>query len=103
MNSVIPYGPYVTIICMAVVTTALRFSGYWVMGNVKFTPRIQRMMEALPGCVVAALVLPILAREGMTAVVPVIAVALLMAWWRKEFAALAVGVSVAMGMRALAL
>lgn len=103
MNSVILYGPYVAIICMAVVTAMLRFSGYWVMGNVKFTPRVQRMMEALPGCVVAALVVPIVVNEGMTAVIPVVAVALLMAWWRKEFAALAVGVAVAMSMRALAL
>jgi hypothetical protein len=36
-------------------------------------------------------------------VVAVVAVALLMAWWRKEFAALAVGVAVAMTVRSLAL
>jgi uncharacterized membrane protein len=103
MNSVVPYGPYVAIICMGIVTATLRFSGYWLMGNVQFTPRIQRIMEALPGCVVAALILPILLREGAPAVVAVVAVALLMAWWRKEFAALAVGVAVAMTVRSLAL
>jgi uncharacterized membrane protein len=103
MNNAIPYGPYVAIICMGIVTATLRFSGYWVMGNVRFTPRVQRMMEALPGCVVAALILPVLLKEGAPAVVAVISVALLMAWWRKEFAALAVGVAIAAGVRALAL
>lgn len=103
MSSVIPYGPYVAIICMGIVTATLRFSGYWVMGNVQFTPRVQRMMEALPGCVVAALILPVLLKDGTPAVVAVIAVALLMVLWRKEFAALAVGVAVAVGLRTLAL
>jgi uncharacterized membrane protein len=86
---------------MAAVTVFTRFAGFWMMGRVTLTPRILRMLEALPGSVVAALIIPVIAKEGLSAGIAMIAVALLMIWRRNEFLALAAGIAVAAGIRAL--
>ncbi|MCC7347743.1 MAG: AzlD domain-containing protein, partial [Variibacter sp.] len=44
---------------MAAVSHAIRLGGFWVMARVPLTPRLRRMLDALPGSVVAATVLPI--------------------------------------------
>lgn len=80
---------------MAVVTYAMRAGGYWLMGRVPFTPRVRRMIEALPGSIIAAMVLPIIVRMGEIAVLAVLSAALVMAWRRKELLAVAVGIGVA--------
>ena len=58
MNEPLPYGVFYAIAAMAAVTTFTRFVGFWMMGRVTLTPRILRMLEALPGSVVAALIVP---------------------------------------------
>src|SRR5438445_783391 len=52
---------------MAAVTVALRLGGYWLMGYVKVTPRVRRMLDALPGSIIVAASLPV-AVGGMAAV-----------------------------------
>lgn len=101
MNEALPYGVFYAIAAMAAVTSFTRFAGFWMMGRMTLTPRIQRMLEALPGSVVAALIVPVIAKEGLSAGVAMVAVALLMIWRRNEFLALAVGIAVAAGIRAL--
>ncbi|MET0867051.1 MAG: AzlD domain-containing protein [Pseudorhodoplanes sp.] len=101
MNEALPYGVFYAIAAMAAVTCFTRFAGFWMMGRMTLTPRIQRMLEALPGSVVAALIVPVIAKEGLSAGVAMVAVALLMIWRRNEFLALAVGIAVAGGIRAL--
>lgn len=101
MNDVLPYGAILAIVAMTATTMFTRFSGYWMMGRVTLTPRIRRMLEALPGSVVAALVVPVMANEGWSATLAMAAVALLMIWRRNEFLALAVGLAVASAIRAL--
>ncbi len=101
MNEPLPYGVFYAIAAMAAVTTFTRFVGFWMMGRVTLTPRILRMLEALPGSVVAALIVPIIAKEGISAGAAMVVVALLMIWRRNEFLALAVGIGVAAGIRAM--
>jgi uncharacterized membrane protein len=101
MNEALPLGVFYAIAAMAAVTVFTRFAGFWMMGRVTLTPRILRMLEALPGSVVAALIIPVIAKEGLSAGIAMIAVALLMIWRRNEFLALAAGIAVAAGIRAL--
>ena len=70
------------------------------MGRVTLTPRLMRMLEALPGSVVAALILPVIVKEGLSAALAMTAVALVMIWRRNEFLALALGLGVVIAMRA---
>lgn len=101
MNEVLPHGVYYVIAAMAAVTIFTRLAGFWMMGRVALTPRLLRMLEALPGSVVAALVVPVLLKEGLAAAVAMTAVALLMMWRPNEFMALACGIAIVAGMRAL--
>lgn len=68
----------VTIILMAVVTYACRAGGYWMMGRVKISPRIEAGLSYLPGAVLASLVVPAMAREGIPGVCAVVVTAILM-------------------------
>lgn len=101
MNEPLPFGVFYAIAAMTAVTAFSRFAGFWMMGRVTLTPRILRMLEALPGSVVAALIVPVVAKDGLPAGVAMVAVALLMIWRRNEFLALAAGIAVAAGIRAL--
>jgi uncharacterized membrane protein len=101
MNELLPFGVFYAIAAMAAVTVFTRFAGFWMMGRVTLTPRILRMLEALPGSVVAALIVPVIAKEGLSAGVAMVAVAMLMIWRRNEFLALAAGIAVAASIRAL--
>jgi len=101
MTNVVSLGALLAIAAMAGVTLLTRLAGHWMMGQVTLTPRIRRMLEALPGSVVAALVMPVMVKEGLPAIIAVVAVALLMIWRRNEFLALACGIAIAAGLRAL--
>ena len=101
MSNGVSLGALLAIAAMAGVTLLTRLAGHWMMGQVTLTPRIRRMLEALPGSVVAALVMPVMVKEGLPAIVAVVAVALLMIWRRNEFLALACGIAIAAGLRAL--
>jgi uncharacterized membrane protein len=101
MTEALPFGIYILLAVMAATTMLSRFAGFWMMGRVTLTPRIRRMLEALPGSVVAALVVPIAVKEGLPAAVAMMAVALLMIWRRNEFIALACGIAIVASMRAL--
>lgn len=101
MNEALSHGVLAIIAAMATVTVFTRFAGFWMMGRVTLTPRIMRMLEALPGSVVAALIMPVILKEGVSAGVAMVAVALLMIWRRNEFLALACGIAIIAGMRAM--
>ena len=103
MNDVIPYGAYIVIAGMCVVTATLRFSGYWLMSNVTLTPRVVGALEALPGSAVSAVVLPLAINDGLAATLAVIFTAGLMFVLRQELIALFCGVAFAAALRALGL
>lgn len=100
MNEPLSHGVLTVIVAMAAMSAFTRVAGFWMMSRVTVTPRIMRMLEALPGSVVAALILPVILKEGLSAAVAMTAVALVMIWRRNEFLALACGIAIVASMRA---
>ena len=83
------------IVVMAVMNYLMRAAGFWVMAHVPLTRRTQRILEALPGSIVAATVLPIVARSGPAAAIAVAAAAGVMILRGNSFLAVGVGVATA--------
>jgi uncharacterized membrane protein len=86
-------GALLAILGMTVATYVMRTSGFWAMGHLPLTPRLRKILEALPGAVVVATILPIAMRGGPAAWAGLAAAALAMMIARNEFLAIAVGVS----------
>ena len=86
---------------MTAVTVASRLGGYWLMGYVNVTPRVRRMLDALPGSIIVAAALPVAVNGGpvvIFAILAALAVAILL---RNGFIAVIVGMAVAAAARAL--
>ena len=64
------WGPLAAIAAMAAATYLMRAGGFWLMTHVPLTPRVRRMLAALPGSVIAATVFPIVAIGGLVARFP---------------------------------
>lgn len=96
-------GNIAAIVAMAGATYLTRISGFWLMAHVPLTARLRRMLEALPGAVVAATVLPIVMKTGMPAALAVAAALAAMIMRRNEFLAIAVGIATAAAARAAGL
>ena len=97
------WGVPVAILAMAVATYAMRAGGFLLMAHVRLTPRLRRMLDALPGSVVAAAVLPLVVREGVVAALAIGAAGLVMLVSRKDLLAVLAGMAVAAGARAVGL
>jgi len=102
-HEMMPYAALAAIAAMAVATQLMRLGGYWLMGHVPITPRVRRMLQALPGSVVVALILPVVVKVGPVAYLAVGAVIVAMLVRRNEFAAVAIGIAVASLCRAYGL
>lgn len=66
------------IAAMTIVTYGFRGGGYWLMGRVKLSPRLEAGLGYLPGAVITALVVPSMLEAGFPGVVGVIVVAIFM-------------------------
>lgn len=85
----------IAIAVMGLVTVTLRLSGFWLMGFVPVTPRVRRMLDALPGSIIAAAVLPVVVTGGAVAALAVIAAMVSMWLTRNDFAAVITGMGIA--------
>jgi uncharacterized membrane protein len=85
----------VAILVMAAITYVMRIGGFWLMSHVTLTPRVRRMLDALPGSMVAAIVLPIIAKSGAIAAVAVVAAGAVMILSRNAMLAIAIAVMLA--------
>jgi uncharacterized membrane protein len=94
-NDVLPYATFFAIATMAAMTYLVRVGGFWMMGHVPITARVHRMLEALPGSVVAAIILPVVAKNGLPALLAVLAVIAVMMIRRNDFIAIGAGLAVA--------
>lgn len=81
-----------TTLLMAGVTYALRAGGYWMMGRVTLSPRMEAGLAYLPGAVITALVVPSAINAGVPGIVGLMAVAIIMRRWRNLFLAMVVGI-----------
>ena len=94
------FGTLAAILTMAAATYAMRAGGFWLMAHVPLTARLRRMLEALPGAVVVATVLPIVVREGAPAVLAIAAAGAAMMVRRNDFLAVIAGMAAAAAARA---
>jgi uncharacterized membrane protein len=95
-----PLGFAAILTAMTVAVYVMRVGGYWLIGRFRIGPRMHRMLDALPGAVIAATVAPILAHGSMSAMLALGAAALTMFVMRNDFAAVVAGVAVAAMVRA---
>lgn len=94
-------NPYWAIAAMVVAGMAMRTGGYWLMGYVALTPRVQRMLAALPGAIVMSIVIPLIHQGGVSSAFAIAGAAAVMTFVRSEFLAMAVGVALAAALRAV--
>jgi uncharacterized membrane protein len=91
------------ILGMMAATYLTRAGGYWLMGYVSLTPRVRRMLEASPGAVIVATVLPLVARDGAAAAAAVVTGAVVMYFLRRDYLAVFAGMAVAAAARMTAI
>jgi len=80
------------IVLMALVTYACRAGGYWLMGRVTMSPRIEIGLTYLPGAVLVSLVAPAMAEEGIPGVCAVAVTALAMRMTNNLLVAMVAGI-----------
>jgi uncharacterized membrane protein len=87
------YGPIAGILAMALATYFTRVAGFWLMAHVPMTARVRRMLETLPGAIVVATIVPLVARAGMAGLIGIGATFASMLLRRNEFLAVALGLT----------
>ena len=85
---------------LAVATYLCRVTGYLAMQRVPFTPGVRRALEALPGCVMAAVIVPGVLGSGFAGLFGVVTAMIVMALVKKDIAAMVAGCAVAALVRA---
>lgn len=96
-------GVALALAVMAVATYAMRVGGFWLMAHVPPSARLRRMLGALPGSVIVATVLPIVVRDGLTAMLAIGAAMVVVLVTRKDLLAVVAGMAVAASARAIGL
>jgi uncharacterized membrane protein len=100
MNEWVRPEVLLAILAMAAATYPMRAGGYWLMGHVPLTRRVRKMLEASPGAVIVATILPILMQEGLPAALAILAAGAAMYFFRRDYIAVGAGMAVAATMRA---
>jgi uncharacterized membrane protein len=95
-----PLGWLAILAAMTVAVYFTRAGGYWLIGRVTIGPRLRKMLDALPGAIIAATIAPLLAHGGVSAFAAVAAALLAMIGLRNDFAAVASGLVAAALVRA---
>jgi uncharacterized membrane protein len=94
------FGILAAFTAMAVATYAMRAGGFWMMQHVPPSARLRKILNALPGSVIVAAVLPIVVRDGVTAVLAIGAAVAAMLLTRRDIIAVVAGMAVAIAARA---
>ncbi len=94
-------GVCFAIAAMAIVTYATRVGGFLMMSYVPLTGRVRAFLQALPGSVVVALIVPVAASGGLAATAAVLTALAIMAWRRNDLIAVLCGVAAAALARAI--
>jgi uncharacterized membrane protein len=103
MTDLVHGNVMLAVAAMTLVTVSLRLGGFFLMSYVTVTPRIRRMLDALPGSVIAAAVLPVALQGGPVAITAVVLAMLAMYFSRSDIVAIVVGVGAAALLRAMGL
>jgi uncharacterized membrane protein len=100
LNNLVHGDVMLAIAMMALATIALRLGGFFLMGYLPLTPRVRRMLKALPGSVIASAVLPVALQGGIVAASAVVMAMVVMYLARSDIVAVLSGVGIAALMRA---
>jgi uncharacterized membrane protein len=92
MNSHDPLGYGIVIAVMTIVVYLSRAGGFWLIGRIRIGPRLRKMLDALPGAIIAATIAPLLLHGGISALCAVGAALIAMVALRNDFAAVAAGI-----------
>jgi uncharacterized membrane protein len=98
-----PLGWFAVLAAMTVAVYITRAGGYWLIGRITIGPRLRKILDALPGAVIAATIAPLLVHGGLSALAAVVAAFLAMVALRNDFAAVAAGLAAAALTRAVGL
>lgn len=101
MSDLIRSDVIIAFAVMMVVTVASRLGGFWLMGYVNITPRVRRMLDALPGSIIIAAALPVAINGGQVVLLGIVAAVAVTIIRRNEFVAVITAMLVAAGARAL--
>ncbi len=93
-------GAWLAIVAMTVLTILARLMGFWILGTVALTARVRRALEALPGGVILATIVPITLESGPAGLLGIAVATLIMALTRKDWLAVAVGLACVAAYRA---
>jgi uncharacterized membrane protein len=88
---------------MAATTVLCRAGGFFLMRYVTITPRVRRMMDALPGSIIVAAALPVVVNSGVVAMFAIGAAVAVTIVRRNDFLTVITGMSVAAAARWLGL
>lgn len=98
-----PLGFAAMLAAMSAAVILCRLGGYWLIGRFTIGTRLRKILNALPGAIIASTIAPILFTGGLSALLALVTAAVTMVAVRNDFAALAAGVAVAAGVRAAGL
>jgi uncharacterized membrane protein len=90
----------IAIAIMAAASFLIRAGGFWLMGHITITLRV-RMLEALPGSIVVAVVLPIAVKSGAAGMLAIAAAIAAMFAFRNTLVGVVLGVTIAAAVRRL--
>ncbi len=96
-----PWGAAIVIFAMTVTTFSCRASGLVLMSRIKLTPRVERALQALPGSIVIATIVPIAFDGGVPATLGLGMTVLAMSLVRLELVAILAGLGTVATIRAL--
>lgn len=96
-------GAVLALCCMAVATYSCRLGGVWLMDHLPPTPRLRRALQALPGSIIVATVVPLGIMGGAAAVIALGVSMLVMFKLRRDVLALVAGMVTAALLRRMGL
>lgn len=94
-------GAWLAIAAMVAATLSAKMMGFWILGRVPLTARVRRGLEALPGGVILATIVPIAMESGWRGLAGIAVAAAVMALLRKDWLAVSAGLAVVAGLRAI--
>ena len=83
----------ITILGMALVTYATRAGGFWLMGLVTPSPRIEAWLRQIPGAVLVAIVAPTVLASSLAETLAALATVLVAIRTKNVLAAMVIGVA----------
>lgn len=93
-----------SVLCLlALITYLCRIGGFVMMRHVPFTPAVRRGLEALPGSVMAAVIVPGVMIAGLPGLIGVSGALLTMYLTKRDIAAMVIGCAAVAAARALGL